>query len=154
MAGGTPAVIAPHVPLVPLGTASPPVLGRASAGLPEDGWRRTPSGGAEGLGLLRQSQSHSNPKDCRVQPRCLGTRNDDAVHQTSQCTMLREGTFAFISVRLTQMGTEVPVCVRIKKEGWWPSSSTSPGSFIAPLMRKEQALLYPSSKPKILSLCY
>ena len=63
------------------------------------------------------------------------------------------GAFAFISVRLTQMGTEVPVCVRIKKEGWWPSSSTSPGSFIAPLMRKEQALLYPSGKPKILSLC-
>jgi len=29
--------------------------------------------------------------------------------------MLREGTFAFISVRLTQMGPDVPVCVRIKK---------------------------------------
>ena len=35
---------------------------------------------AEGLGLLRQSQSHSNPKDCRVPPRGLGTRNNDAVH--------------------------------------------------------------------------
>lgn len=40
----------PHVPLVPLGKASPLVLGRASAGPPGDGWCRTPSGGTQGLG--------------------------------------------------------------------------------------------------------
>ena len=44
----------PHVPLVPLGTASPPVLGRASAGPPGDGWCRTPSGGTQGWGRLRR----------------------------------------------------------------------------------------------------
>ena len=48
----------PHAPLVPLvgqaipggRTASPPVLGRASARPPGDGWRRTPSGGTQGWG--------------------------------------------------------------------------------------------------------
>jgi len=46
------------------------------------------------------------------------------------------------------------VFVRIKV-GWWPSSSTSPGFFIAPLTRTLRALLNPSpAKPKIAYISY